>query len=204
MKKEVNTKHGNRSLITSVILAMLVFFLCFGLSSCRSRKKTLEKSKIELRKETTLDSSGTSKTKAEIKIQANTVAKQVEKSSQVEYEGAQGDSLTVTEKDDTGKVVKETTYKGKGKLKVIATEKTSDQSSSTSKQENTQAENKGEIKKKTLETKKEAAKALKVESKGISFGFWIWLSLAVIIGIILLYLNHRFKWLERVTTVFNK
>jgi hypothetical protein len=204
MKKEVNTKHGNRSLITSVILAMLVFFLCFGLSSCRSRKKTLEKSKIELRKETTLDSSGTSKTKAEIKTQANTTAKQVEKSSQVEYEGQQGDSLTVTEKDSTGKVVKETTYKGKGKLKVMATEKTSDQSSSETKAETKETAVKADVKKKDLEDKKEAAKKLDVNTKGISFGFWIWLSLAVIIGIILLYLNHRFKWLKPVTTFFKK
>jgi cobalamin biosynthesis Mg chelatase CobN len=182
---------------------VFLFIVAFGLG-CATKHKALEKSKIELRKETTLDSSGTSKSKAEIKTQANTAAKQFEKLKQVEYEGTPGDSVTVTEKDGSGKVVKETTYKGKGKLKVTDTEKTADQSSSASKQENTEAENKGEIKKKTLEAKKEAGKNLNVESKGISFGFWIWLSVAVIIGIILLYLNHRFKWLERVTTVFNK
>lgn len=187
-----------------LLLFLFSLLIVLPLLGCSSRKKTLEKTELSLLNEISLYSSGTSKTKAEIKTEANTAVKQVEKSSEVEYSGAPGDSLTVTEKDSQGKVVKETTYKGSGKLKTKNEEKQTDTVIAESKQENNQAENKAEIKKKDSQTKKEGIKKLNVEAKGVSFGFYIWLSIAVVIGIVLVYLNNRFKWLERVTTFIKK
>lgn len=183
---------------------IIVVVLLNAVLGCSSKKKALEQTKTEIKTESSVDSSGTTKTKSELQQEAKTTAKQVEKSKEVEYEGAQGDSLTVTEKDGKGNVLRETTYKGRGKLKTKDSEKTADNSSSETKASKTESEVKADVKKKDSSNKKEAAKKLAVQKKGIDFMFWVWLSLAVILAIAVLYLNNRFKWLERVTTFFKK
>lgn len=201
---ENQNKNANTSLFTFFILAVFFLLCVAALSGCSSKKKALEQTKTEIKTESSVDSSGTTKTKSELQQEAKTTAKEVEKIKEVEYEGAQGDSLTVTEKDGKGNVLKETTYKGKGKLKTKDSEKTSNASSAETTSEKKETEAKGYVKKKDSSSKKEAAKKLDVKKEGIDFMFWVWLSLAIIIAIAVLYLNHRFKWLKRVTTLFKK
>jgi cobalamin biosynthesis Mg chelatase CobN len=201
---ETNNKNANISLFASVILALLVMLCAIALGSCSSRKKTLDKNKTELKTESKVDSSGSSKLKLETKSEAKETAKEIETIQEAEYDGAQGDSLTVTEKDSKGNVVKQTTYKGKGKLKTKNSEKQSDKTTTETKAENKQSESKADVRKKESADKKEAGKKLDVKTEGVSIVFWIWLSLAVMLALLLLYLNHRFKWAKRVTAFFNK
>lgn len=198
---EINKKLANRSLIASFVLAWSILILVM-LYGCSSKQKALTETKVEIKKETTLYSVGSSKSKSELQSEANTKAQEIEKVQETEYEGAVGDSLTVTEKDGEGKVLKETTYKGKGKLKSKSSEKTKTTDSQEKKSETKQDAIQVSLKKKAAEEKKEADKKLNVNREGISFGFKLWLLVAVIIGGLVFYLNNRFKWVSYVTSFF--
>lgn len=197
-------KKGHYSMLKAVILAILLI-LVFALGcSCSSRKKALEITKTEAKKESVIDSATTSKLKTETKTEAKTTAKEVEKSQETEYEGKAGDSLRVTEKDSTGKVVKETLYKGSGKIKIKSSEKTIDKSIAEKFKEQKQSDQKTSVKKQETSVNKSATKNLNVETTGFAWWNWIWIIILIAIGFCLWYLNKRFGWVARVTTFFNE
>lgn len=45
---------------------------------------------------------------------------------------------------------------------------------------------------------------INITKKGISFGVWVWITLATIVATALLYLNNRFNLIKRVTAFFSK
>ena len=49
-----------------------------------------------------------------------------------------------------------------------------------------------------------SAETINITKKGISFGVWVWITLAMIMATALLYLNYRFKLVKRVTAFFSK
>lgn len=49
-----------------------------------------------------------------------------------------------------------------------------------------------------------SAETINITKKGISFGVWVWITLAILVTIALLYLNHRFSLVKRVTAFFSK
>ena len=201
-KMKITAKTANILLLVQIMVA--VGALVFLVSSCGSRSKEVNKHQVVEQQKSSSDSVGSSQTKAVLKKQLDTAVNQVEKASELEYEGQQGDSLTVTETDSSGKVVKQTTYKGKGKLKTKDTHKTTNQTSRQNSSVQNEVNSESRVKKDLTQPKDERGKVVSKKKENSFFGIEFWISIWFIIGAVLLYLDYNYNWLSRVTTLFKK
>lgn len=178
------------------IFFVLVFVVFF---SCGSRKKNLEVYREKVKTVSELDSSAFLKLKIETVAKLQEQIKSKERELEIEYEGCEGDSLTVTETGGDGKIISQTTIKGKGRAKVKSKEKTADTVKSEETTEKKDAESGVSVKKKDERLTDLKKKKLDLEKKGLSFWFWFWLILIIIVICLLIYLNKRFNIVKRVT-----
>lgn len=183
---------------------VLMICLVILFAGCSTKKKSVESSSSTVKTETVAEGSSSSNTQSETKTESKQELEQTEESHELEYDGNQGDSLTVTEKDAQGKVLKETIYKGKGKLKTKSGKKTTTGSSSQSTLEQKQDENKAEFKAKETDDHKQSNDKKAIHREGISFGVYLWISIAVLIAAVLYFLNKKFAWTKHVTSFVSK
>lgn len=183
-------------------LFAILFVLVFAVFlSCGSKKKNLEVSREKEKTLSELDSSASLKLKIEAssKLQENT--KLVERELEIDYEGCEGDSLTVTETGPDGKIKSQTTIKGKGKAKLKSKDKTTDTKKSEASAVKKDVESGVSVKKKDEKSKDTFKKELEVKKSGLSFWFWFWL---VLIVILVLWLDKKFSIVKRVTAYISK
>jgi cobalamin biosynthesis Mg chelatase CobN len=187
-----------KSNISLIFTAFLVVML-LAISGCSSRKRNMEKSFEEEKSLSKVDSTAKTKSSAENNKKLDESSHVEESGFNLEYEGCDGDSITVTQRGPDGKVKSQTTIKGKGKATVSSNNKITDTKKaevSSEKKEDESAVSVKKIKDKASIKKK---KAITSERKGTSVSFWILIVVVLILIALTLYLNKRFKLVKRVT-----
>lgn len=176
-------------------IAFLTLILGLATISCGTKKKTTSSEKTEIKKEASIDSSAVSKITVKSEIDNYSQETKTSVKKEIEYDGVEGDSLTITEKGPDGKTLSETVIKGKGKVKI----KDAKESTETQKNEilNFDYDAWYELTlKKMYDEKVSNQKAETVKTKtGITLGFWswFWIIVLIIITICIIYLKKRFK-----------
>lgn len=185
----------------SIIVILINLFASCASSKHKETKK--EEVKIELSENDKSKNETTTDTLSKKEVDVN--KENTSKTNQTIYEGKKGDSLTVIEENLTTGEKMKTTYVGSGKLlNSTKTEHTTESvkekiEDSSSSKIISESEN-------NLNLKASAAASESSKNKESNSYYWIWIIL-LIIGVLLWYLNKRFKWIFKlknyVTTLFN-
>ena len=179
--------------------------ILFGIanSSCSSKKKTTEVNKEEIKIENSQESENSEKTETNVKVAI--VTKVDDKTKTV--------STTKTWKPiDPTKPSSKTEPDGK-KTEFNNSSYEEKTTTELKDQKTEHSDNSEDFRKKESAAKAKAKEKAAIEilarkddldKSGFNFWGWLWMIGIVIIGIGLLYLNHRFKLLKRVTTFFKE
>ena len=181
----------------------LFFIIVLIVCSCSSKKKTTEVNKEEIKIENFQNSEKSENTETNVKV--DIVTKMDDKSKTVSVKKTYlpvdaSKPASVTDPDgkkhdlNNASLIEETTTE----LKDKKTEN-SDNSQKFQKKESA-----GKVETKGSATAKNEVVKRTLDKSGFTFWSWFWMIGIVIIGIILVYLNYRFKWFKRVTTFFSK
>jgi len=181
---------------------LAILFIASLLLSCGSRKKQLEKTKIEIETNRKLDSISSSKTFVANEVKQSAFEETIENEETIEYEGQKEDSLKVIKIGADGKIISKTIIIGKGKgiLKTKATKS----NIKTNKNESSIKidEQKLSLKKEETKTEISATKKLDVQKSGLTFTTWLWLVLMALVIIAVWYLNYRFQLSTKIKAFF--
>ena len=179
--------------------------ILFGIvnSSCSSKKKITEVNKEEIKIEKSQESEKSEKSETNVKVDIVTKVDDKTKTVSVKKTFAPIDATkpaSIT--DPEGKkqelnnaiIIEETITE----LKDLIT-KHSDNSEKSRKKESA-----AKVKAKEIAAIKILARKEDLDKSGFNFWSWLWVASIIFIGIGLLYLNHRFKLVKRVTALFSK
>lgn len=167
-----------------MLLSLLV------LASCGTRKRELQESKVKYLFESSVDTSFNSKQQLERKMVELIKLNQYSKNTTIEYEGNEGDSLSVQQFGPGGKLISETKIKGKGKAKISESQEELNSDKKLEQTEETKSDVKASGKKKIKAAAAEKKSQLKVERDTSLIPWWLWI---LIVAVLILYLNYRFK-----------
>lgn len=179
-------------------LAVLVFLIFY---SCGAKKKSYSKEKELLEIENSTDSLGIESLKQNKEIKKENSSSTIEKGLEIEYEGCEGDSLTI-EKTEADGTKTQLSIKGKGKARLKSSEKTATIKESEVQSEKKEAASAVSFQKKSIKKINKENSAGEVKKDQYSFFSWWWI-LAVILAILSIYLNKRFSIVKRVKEFFN-
>ncbi|AGN89419.1 hypothetical protein [Flavobacterium psychrophilum] len=172
-----------------LLLAAFLFLLVIPFTGCSSMKKHKEKEsvKVDLNKES--DSSAFVKTKIEElkKEQAKETEESCEEATEIQVKD--GDSLEVTNYDSSGKKTGSKKYKGSGSIKNTLSKKKNEKLLNINTKTKIDSKSKTEISKCTNSKIEASRVSVNKEKKGFSFWSYLWL----LIIVVLLYLNKRFR-----------
>jgi uncharacterized membrane protein len=181
-----------------VILLLALFYFLMGLClfACSSTKKlkTKEVTKTEIKKES--DSVGTviTKIKESEKEKTSKIEKQENTGFKIKVED--GKEVSVKQFDSNGKLIGETIVKGSGEVETKNEKKETNESKSIDKTKDSDSKATSKVIKKENAKTDSKKLELNVEKKGFSFGDYIFWFVLIIIIIVLIYLNNRFKWIS--------
>lgn len=170
------------------------------MASCGTRKKEVETISSSFKFNSVIDTS------ASLQLNANSLYHFTEASSlatsdlHIEYEGEQGDELSVQQFGADGKLQKETKIKGKGKAMVTNKETTGSQAISESREDNIRSDLSATGTKKINAEANDKKRTVAVKRTGFSFTLWQWIIIFIIIGLTSQYLNKRFQilpWIKK-------
>jgi hypothetical protein len=208
MKKRTTTsetsyEHRGGSPFHYLVILCLAALIVASVNSCTSRKaekqRQTEVYKTEIRVDETISE------KKDINVKLETVEEvddqsETEKtvkmwspidptlpSSMTDPDGKKRDFTNSSYKEETTREKKNTKNKGTAKAEI------------TEKQEVIK-----ELAKLQKGNANKSAETINITKKGISFGIWVWVTIAVIGIAALLYLNQRFSLVKRVTAFFSK
>lgn len=186
-----------------VVILCIAAFIVISINSCSSRKAEKHRQTEVLKTKTVVDEHLDEKKEVNVKVETETVVDdktETEKiikmwspidptlpSSMTDPDGKKRDFTNSSYKEEVTKEKKNTKNKETAKVEI------------TEKQEvikDLETLQKGNVNK--------SAETINITRKGISFGFWVWITLGIIVATGLLYLNHRFNLRKRVTTFFSK
>lgn len=176
-------------------ISVLLFILLA--IACSSRQKEINKTKSRIDQSSSVDSAATSKKASAASAIKNESSDEVTNDECIEYDGQNGDTLSVKKYGPDGKLQSETKISGKGKAKFSNSRKQTHKSQSESKHESEAAELKLKVKKKAAESASNSSFQKHVKSSGISFWTYFWLILLLLIILVILYLNYRYKLFVR-------
>ena len=192
----------NQSII-HVLIWVIAILLGIANSSCSSKTKLTEINKEEIKIENFQESENSEKTETNVKVDVVTKVDDKTKTVSVKKTYAPIDATkpaSVTDPEgkkhdlNNASLIEETITELKALIKLH-----SDNSEDFRKKESAAKEKAKE--KAAIEI---LARKDDLEKSGFNFWGWLWMIGIVIIGIGLLYLNHRFKLLKRVTTFFKE
>ena len=194
-------KHSFKRITAIIVLILFCVLMVLPFLGCSSRKKTLEENKEEIKIDNSSNSENSSNSNSNIKVNNVTVVDDKNQTVTVKKTYSPVDATkpaSVT--DPSGKkhdlnnadyTEETTTQKNDTKIRNSSNSENSSNSSAKSK-----ASGKAKI------TCKKENSNLDLDSSGMSFGSWFWIGLFIIIVLLIIYLNHRFKLVERVTSLF--
>lgn len=189
--------------IIHVLIWVIAILLGIANSSCSSKTKLTEINKEEIKIENTQESENSEKTETNVKVAI--VTKVDDKTKTV--------STTKTWKPiDPTKPSSKTEPDGK-KTEFNNSSYEEKTTTELKDQKTEHSDNSEDFRKKESAAKAKAKEKAAIEilarkddldKSGFNFWNWLWLIGIVIISIVLLYLNHRFKLLKRVTAFFKE
>lgn len=174
---------------------IIIFLLALTITACASRRKDVEKISSLHESAVEIDSAGNTRLQETSTKATQEIEKQVNKKSEILFEGKAGDSLQIAEYGSDGKLISKTVITGTGKAAIKKDESLHDVARNDTTALLRSSAGAAKVKKKNNQKNSDEAFRKKVESSGMSFGFWIWLLVLAIVAIILWYLNKRFKWI---------
>lgn len=165
-----------------------------SLSSCATRKRNFSTSETVTKSEKTTgvaeqSSKDSSALSSELVLESAIVTHSV-----ISYDGAAGDSLTITQYGGTGKVQARTVISGKGKATL---EKSSSKTSAAALQIESKSSNTATVSaasERIATEQNQSTTQGSVSKVGFTVGFSIWIFLVIIVGVLYL-LNRWFKWI---------
>ena len=187
--------------IIHVLIWVIAILLGIANSSCSSKNKTTEVNKEEINIENFQESENSEKTETNVKV--DVVTKVDDKTKTVSVKKTYSPI-------DANKPASVTDPEGKkhdlNNASLTEETTTEEANKKTEHSDNSEDFRKKESAAKAKAKEKAAIEILArkddLEKSGFNFWGWLWMIGIVIIGIGLLYLNHRFKLLKRVTTFF--
>ena len=189
--------------IIHVLIWVIAILLGIANSSCSSKTKLTEINKEEIKIENTQESENSEKTETNVKVDVVTKVDDKTKTVSVKKTYAPIDATkpaSVTDPEgkkhdlNNASLIEETITELKALIKLH-----SDNSEDFRKKESAAKEKAKE--KAAIEI---LARKDDLDKSGFNFWTWFWVIGIVIIGIGLLYLNHRFKLVKRVTAFFKE
>jgi len=177
-----------------ILIAILLF------TSCGTKKKQLEKTRLEIEAKYKLDSIAFSKVTSEKKKVEEITADETEKEESIEYNGKKGDSLKVIKIGENGKILSGTIYTGTGKAIINNKNKSSNKKTNQKEDLKEVADSKVSVKKEGVKKANTEIKKKEVKTSGFTFITWLWI--VGIISVIALgwYLNKRFNLISKLWT----
>lgn len=176
-----------------LVIGMLMIFL---LASCGARKTNNEKHLQENKTEIETDSAGTSVKVEKEDVKNDEATESHESDDYFEYEGGANDSVKIRKTDADGKLISETTIIGSGKLKTGTKAKKTKTQKRQQVLKNTETKIEFQVKSKAKSQSKTVDKIKVTEREESKFAANLFLILWIILALILIYLNHRFKWIS--------
>ena len=186
----------NLKKVFAILLLVLFYFLiALAFVGCSSSKKLKTKEEIKTEIKKVSDSVGTTETKVkeQAKEESNKTEKQESTGFKIKVED--GKEVSVKQYDANGKLLGKTVVKGSGEVE------TKNEKSESKESKSLDSFKESETKAASKVSKKEDSKTdgkkldLNVEKKGFSFGDYIFWFVLIIVIIVLIYLNNRFKWI---------
>jgi len=189
-----------RLLIAFIVLA---FVATAALTSCSSKKKTVEKTKTEIATTKSLDSTATETNVIASAEKQSKTSKETTKEETIEYQGEVGDTLKIFKLGENGKIISGTILTGKGKANFKTKDKTENKTANKTLDSLKISGQKVSVK--SEEDKKEASAIKKAATKrtGVSFTTWLWIIGIVAAIIAIWYLNKKFAILLKIKKVIN-
>lgn len=186
-----------KNFIKFLAIAFLTVIIGLATISCGTKKKTTSSEKTEIKKEVSIDSTAAAKIEIKKEIESLSADKKTSVKKEIEYDGVEGDSLTITEKGPDGKVLSETIIKGKGKVKIKDAKETTEAEKNEIQNFNYDAWYQLTLKKMSDERlSNQKGETVKTKT-GITLGFWSWFWIVIVIIIILSkWRNHLTRWLN--------
>ena len=181
--------------VTTLIVIGFIVFIC-TLSSCGStRKKDITKKAQQTETSSTIDSAGTSATKSVSVSKIDSTAQEETVEEIYEYDGDQGDTLSIEKYGPDGNLMSKTKISGKGRARHATTKKSASANHSTANEIG--AESKADVRvRKYAQSKTENSSYDKhVKSSGLTFMSWFWIIIVILIALVLWWINRRFKWI---------
>lgn len=175
------------ALITALLL------LC----SCASRRKEVHSVKSGLTFNASVDTNFSFAEKLNYKLLANALYSRSQNNLFMEYDGQEGDSMSMEQYGPDGKLIGKTVFKGKGKgtLSNTNTEETAKQDVQASKTSEHSGTASGSIKINSEASHENLDK--KVSTSLLPYLWWLLLFVAIAL---LWYFNKRYSWAKRLKT----
>lgn len=190
--------------ISRILLALVGLLMLLMFVGCGARKRKVQREFEKSEFLTMLDSISKFTLKTEVKTELHQSELKTESEIEIEYEGAEGDLLTITQMGPNGEVKAKTTLQGKGKAKVTNKDKKTDTQSSEVSSEKQDLESGVSVQKKEEGLSESESENISVERESIQIALWFWILIILILIISAIYLNKRFKLVKGVTDFFIK
>ena len=186
-------RYPYKQMMALLMLGLFIILLGFLFVGCRSKKKAVQTNKSELATKKNIDSSAIVSNTIAKNNKETTISSETEKEETFEYQGELGDSLKIIKKGADGKLISETIYTGKGKIKKTAKTKNSSSASENNEASKKVTDSKVSVKKEAVKKESETTKTVAIEKSGLLIPIWLWIIAIITIVVVLWYINNKFS-----------
>ncbi len=189
--------------LNHILFWVIVFVLAFAISSCSAKKKSHQSDVAEIKAEHSQNSQNSNNSDTNVKLDIKTKVDDKTKTVSTAKTWTPVDATkpaSMTDPEGKKHELNNTVYKEETTTENKDT-KTDNSDNSQAFQKNNaagKAESKG-----STATKNEVVDD-SLDKSGFNFWSWLWMAGLILVVILLLYLNNRFKLIKRVTTFFSK
>jgi beta-lactamase regulating signal transducer with metallopeptidase domain len=189
--------------LNHILLWVIAFLLGIANSSCSTKKQTTESDKQEIKIENSQNSENSENSETNVKVDIETKVDDKTKTVSTKKTYAPVDATkpaSVTDPEgkkhelNNASITEETTTEEKD----LKTDNSDNSEKFHKKATAGKAVSKGKVAAEIVAEKED------LDKSGFNFWSWLWVIGVIIIGIGLIYLNNRFKWVGRVTAFFTK
>lgn len=167
--------------------------MAMSVASCGTHKKEVETVSSSFKFNSVIDTSASLQLNANSLYHFTGTSSLVTSDLHIEYEGEQGDELSVQQFGADGKLQKETKIKGKGKATVSNQETTGSQAISESREDNIRSDLSATGTKKINTEANDKKRTVAVKRTGIGFMNCIWIFLLLLVLAVLWYFRKKLK-----------
>jgi hypothetical protein len=198
MKKFIENFTKFDKFVFKLLIIIFIGAVIMGLTSCSSKKKTVETTKTTLSTKKYIDSTAIKLNIIASENKQSTTSNETKKEELIEYDGELGDTLKITKKGPAGKIISQTIITGKGKAKLKTSTKKVSNTSNSSIDSTSITSNKIALKKETTKKEASATKSKNKKTNTLAFSTYIWLTLLLVCIVAFWYLNKKFSFISKI------